>query len=113
VRRNAAYALGRLGDSHAADGLLAALSDESVSAMAAAALVKLKEPRLFDELMRALDDDKKRNGVASDMGELGDARAVEPLMGLPKRTDVQIRRNAVLAPAGESGVCSQSKLQWN
>ncbi len=112
VRRLAAEALGQLGDTRAVDPLVRALKDEDsrVRMSAARALDKLQwTPQTEDQLVywianqnwdriatigkpavepllaRLLDKDQKVQMAAAEMlGQLGDARAVEPLIDLLK-----------------------------
>jgi hypothetical protein len=76
MHRNAAYALGWLGEPRAAAGLLAVLAGMSLSPLAVGALARLRDPRLSDVLMDAFQDDSVGSTTASALGEPGDPEVV-------------------------------------
>jgi len=84
VRRDAAHALGELGDERAVEPLLARLKDSvwMVRAAAAWALGELGDARAVEPLIVALQDPEGwvRGMAASALGEIGDTRAIEPLL---------------------------------
>ena len=90
-REQAAYALGRIGDSKAVEPLITVLGDKTAPPMlrskAAKALAKLADPRAVEPLITALADAKIREDVAQALGCLGDARAVEPLIAVSEDKD--------------------------
>ncbi len=87
VRKNAAYALGEIGDVRAAESLITALTDEDheVRECSVDALGKLGDVRAVEPLIAALQDSRYRNNrVACALGRLRDQRAVEPLIAVLK-----------------------------
>jgi HEAT repeat protein len=95
VRRNAAEALGEIGDARAVDPLVKVLGDRNsdVRTTAAKALGKIGDERAVEPLIKALSDDYDDWGVreraARALGKIGDERAVEPLIRalLPDKRD--------------------------
>ena len=91
VRRQAADALGRLGDKAAVESLIAALKDgdRGVRWSAARSLGTLGDKRAVEPLIAALKDgdDWVRGEIAEALGRLGDKRAVEPLRAVLRRND--------------------------
>jgi len=85
VRASAALALGHIGQSSAVPALAEALCDENeqVRASAVAALGWIRDARVFPLLVGALKQGDAyayvRQVAAETLGDLGDARAVEPL----------------------------------
>jgi HEAT repeat protein len=90
-RREAAEALGRLGDPQTGPALIAALQDEAVRDAAARALLMMA-PEVIDVLVMTLRqanplaqaasaDPAVRAQVADILGHAGDERAVDPLAG--------------------------------
>jgi HEAT repeat protein len=106
VRRNAAVALGRLGDSRAVEALVSALQDPSqdVRRRAAEALGQLGDTKALDPLISALNDDDEfvRQATCGALGKLGGARAVGALAAATKDYYRNVRREAVTA-LGEAG----------
>ena len=98
VRSNAAEALGQLGDAHAVDPLIACLKDENwnVQIAAAHALVKMGKP-VVEQLIACLKDQQSEESAAEALGELGDARAVEPLITCLHDYDGVLRGYAIRA----------------
>lgn len=76
VRKQAAIALGEIGNPRAVDGLITALADKQAEVRRVAAVA---------------------------LGEIGDARAIEPLTRALKDSDPGVRRCAVIAIAELSG----------
>jgi HEAT repeat protein len=103
VRRQAAEALGRLGDKAAVEPLIAALKDDDrgVRWSAASALGALADNRAVEPLIAALKDQDAwvRGMVAEALGRLGDRRAVEPLRAVLKRDDGSVDESAACALA--------------
>jgi hypothetical protein len=100
VRRDAAKALGELGDPRALEPLIQALDAppglEGTAALlvryaAAEALGDIKDTRAVDPLVRALDDpnDVVRRESAKALGKLKDPRAFEPLLRALRTEDYQ------------------------
>jgi hypothetical protein len=95
VRREAAEALGELGDPRAVEPLLARLADWDgmVRVSAADALGRFGDRRAVEPLVARLADEdsdvRRRTAVA--LGELGDPRAVEPLLAHLGDEDAQVR----------------------
>lgn len=98
VRRKAAEALGKLGDSKAAEPLIQALKDEDwrVREKVVEALGKIKDPRAVEPLTQALKDEKAivRQRAASALGNTGDERALEALTQAKEDRDVNVRSAA-------------------
>lgn len=86
-RRDAADALGQIGDARALDPLLAALRDRDclVQCAAADALARFGTTA-FDPLIATLKAPEGRGYAARALGEMGDTRAVEPLVAVLKDT---------------------------
>lgn len=83
IRNGAAEKLGKLGDARALEPLAAALRDPDwiVRHTAAEALGALDDPRAVDPLIQALADDSSAGMAAARvLVDLGDVRAVEPLL---------------------------------
>lgn len=106
VRRAVADALGDYRDAEVASALLNARSDASYFVVAAAlkSLGKTRDARAFDALCAALGEPSWNEtiaaGAAAGLGELADARALEPLVaaGRPERPE-PLRRAAAGALA--------------
>jgi HEAT repeat protein len=100
VRRDAAEALGELGDARAVEPLIAALKDRNSDVRVAAirALVRLVDGRAIEPLIAALKDEDNdvRSAAAEALGQLGDARAVEPLIALLNHENDQARLASVV-----------------
>ena len=84
VRREAAEALGKLGDKRAVTPLIACLTDadSSVRFNVVEALGKLGDKQAVEPLIACLkdEDERIRRAAAEALGKLGDKRAVEPLI---------------------------------
>jgi len=84
IRRDAAKALGAIGDIHAAEPLITALNDDhsSVKWAVAMALGQIGEARAVEPLIDILNNKnyQVRKAAAMALGQIGDARAVEPLI---------------------------------
>ncbi len=108
VRRAVAEALGKLGDKRAVEPLLALFWDEDAELRSAAreAVEKLgvTETQIVDANISALKSESKgaRRDAVEALGELGDKRAVEPLIGLFGDKDSEVRR-AAAESLGELG----------
>jgi len=105
VRKEAAEALGKIGDERAVEPLIEALKDSylAVRWKAAEALSKIGE-RAAGPLIEALKDSDEyvRMGAAGALGEIGDSRAVEPLIEALKDSNADVRSSAAIA-LGEIG----------
>jgi HEAT repeat protein len=79
--KDAAKALGAIGDARAVEPLIAALKNVYYHNTASNALAKIGTPAV-EPLIAALNNDNiaVRNGAAEALGEIGDVRAVEPLI---------------------------------
>jgi HEAT repeat protein len=82
VRGPAAAALGRIGDSRAIEPLIDAIEEGLVKGKACAALARLKATQAAPAIIPLLEDENERvrSDAADALGELGDLRAVEPLI---------------------------------
>ena len=84
VRRDAAEALGQIGDARAVGPLIAALRDDisSVRQAAAEALGQIGDTSAVEPLIAALRDASLgvRRAAADALGQIGDRRALEPLV---------------------------------
>jgi HEAT repeat protein/CheY-like chemotaxis protein len=100
VRREVAFALGKRQDARAIEPLLAALqdSDRGVRQAASAALVKIGEPAI-DPMGNALQTAPAgvRWAIAGVLSQMGDQRAMEPLVSLLNDEDRVVRRAAAAA----------------
>lgn len=89
IRKNAAAALGAIGDRNAVERLVAAVSDPEtdVQEQAAAALGRLRDRRAVTALIAAVKGANWRVQVraAESLGAIGDARAVQPLIALLRK----------------------------
>ena len=103
VRRNAAFALGKIGSEKAIDALIKALTedeDSSVRKKAAGALGKIGSERAIDPLMKALKDENSsvRWDVAFALGETRSEKAVDALIKvLTEDEDSYMRWSATIA----------------
>jgi hypothetical protein len=95
IRRNAAYALGRVGDRDAVEPLIAALVDPEIGVRreVARALGRIGDRDAVEPLIAALEDSDLdvRLEASYALGRIGDQRAVEPLIsflrdGCPEST---------------------------
>jgi HEAT repeat protein len=102
VRMNAAQALGEIKDERAVEPLIAAMNDPDLSvrrhtSTAFGKIGKLAPlPENLTEDLKS-QDPAKRAEVARALGDMKDARAVEPLIAALKDEDWQVRRNAAMA----------------
>jgi HEAT repeat protein len=107
VRRTAALALGRIGDTRAVRPLIAALKDGDT---AATALSEIGKPAV-EALIAALNDKRRevRYLAVLTLGKIGDSRAVEALIATLKDPDIDYPKvgkeaAAVLRKFGEASV---------
>lgn len=96
VRIEVIQALGEVGDERAVKPLINALNDESldVREVAAKSLGKLRKPEAGDALISALSNNTDLSIVCAcieALGYLGDARAVDPLLGFLTNKESKIR----------------------
>jgi HEAT repeat protein len=105
VRRKAANALGKIGDSRAVEPLIRALndSDRDVRWHAAKALGKIGDSRAVEPLIRALNNENPyvRYGAATSLTKIGEL-AFEPLINALNESDSQVRAYSAKA-LGEIG----------
>ena len=97
VRRSAAVALGRIGDSNATPALVSALSDESLAIDAAQALGQIGDPRAVDGLLDLIgsEDASIRQAAVSALNSLAsppNSKRIIPLLNDP---DPNVRESAV------------------
>jgi hypothetical protein len=103
VRKNAAEALGRIGDSKAVKALVEVLKDghEYVRENAAEALGRIGDSKAVEALIRALKDEEEvvvvRGKAARALGAIGDAGAVGALEVALKDESEDVRKNAAEA----------------
>ncbi len=101
MRRNAAVALGKLGDTSAVPPLIVALQDENefVRQKAGEALGQLGDISAVPALIAALQDNDNnvRKSVAKALGNLGDIAAVPALIAALQDNDSDVRGNTALA----------------
>ena len=97
VRRKAANALGKIGDSRAVGPLIRALndSDSRIRSWAATSLFKIGEPAI-EPLIKALNDSESevRSAAAKALGDIGDYRAMKPLTKALDDTCVDVGTSA-------------------
>jgi HEAT repeat protein len=98
VRQNAAKALGTIGDARAIEPLITGLKDrdKNVQWAATEALGKMGSPAVHS-LIAALKDSYSRKFAVIALGEIGDARAVEPLIAMLNDNDCDLRIKIVRA----------------
>jgi HEAT repeat protein len=101
ARRNAAIALGKIGDIRGVNSLIYALRDNDliVRRNAAQALGEIRNTRAVEPLINALTDKVPivRRYAASALGEIEDKRAVSALIGALTDNDAIVRINAATA----------------
>lgn len=89
--RDAAIALGQLGDTRAVEPLIIALKNPGIYVReeAAKALGKLGDRRAVQPLIDALEDPDSdvRNAAAFSLGKIGDAKAIDPLIAAMKNRE--------------------------
>lgn len=97
VRRSAAVALGRIGDSTATPGLINALSDESLSVDAANALGQIGDPRAADGLLNLIgnSDASVRQAAVSALNSLALPAMSKRIIPLLHDSDPNVRESAV------------------
>jgi tetratricopeptide (TPR) repeat protein len=93
VRKKAAEALGKIGDTKAVEPLIQALKDENLNVRlgGVAALGRIGDTKAVGPLIQALKDESIRGGAATALGEIGDARAVDPLIRALKDENLSVR----------------------
>lgn len=98
VRCGAVDALGKTGDVRAIEPLIDLLGDEDTGFRASYALSKIGIPAV-ESLLELLDDEDfpHRNGVIDALGEIGDARAIEPLITLLGNKNRDLRSEGAMA----------------
>ncbi|MEQ9236039.1 HEAT repeat domain-containing protein [Coleofasciculus sp. E2-BRE-01] len=96
LRREAAEALGKIGNTQAVEGLIAALhdSDSYVRWEAAVALAKIGNPQAVDSLIATLHNSNRdmRWNAAEALGKIGDAQAVDSLIAALNHSHREVRR---------------------
>jgi HEAT repeat protein len=103
VRREAAWALGQMGDARAVDALIQRLQDENedsvVRSAAAEALGLIGDVRAVDPLIQRLQDADAEVCAAAAwaLGWMGDVRAVDPLIERLQDADAWVRSAAAEA----------------
>ena len=103
IRRQAADALGRIGDRQAVEPLIATLNDPDllIRAHAVQALGRIKDPRAVTPLVAILNSREQESYVRMDaaeaLGAIGDPSAVEPLILALLNDSWGIRSRAALA----------------
>lgn len=101
ARRNAAIALGKIGDNRGVNSLIHALRDNDliVRRNAAQALGEIQDTSAVKPLINALSDKVPivRRYAASALGEIEDKRAVAPLTSALTDNDAIVRINAAAA----------------
>jgi HEAT repeat protein len=97
VRRSAAVALGRIGDSNATPALVNALSDESLAIDAANALGQIGDPRAVDGLLDLIgsEDASARQAAVSALNSLANPPNSERIIPLLHDPDPNVRESAV------------------
>jgi HEAT repeat protein len=101
IRRSAATALGKIGESSAVEALTISLEgeNEDVRVFSAQALGDIGDPEAVESLLTLLDDDlwRIRRAAAGALGKIGDTRAVNPLSNVLKDGDWDVREAAAMA----------------
>jgi HEAT repeat protein len=116
IRGNAAFVFAGLGDPRGLETILAMLTDESIrpegqgipggrATVAGQVLAdryyavhlcaELKDPRAIDALVPLLDDAGVNYHVAWALGEIGDRRAIRPLIGALTNHDAFVRISSI------------------
>ncbi len=97
VRRSAAVALGRLGDSRATSALVNALSDDSLAIDAANALGMIADPQAVDGLLNLLgnNDASIRQAAVSALNSLAMPQMSKRIIPLLADPDPNVRESAV------------------
>jgi HEAT repeat protein len=97
VRRSAAVALGRIGDSNATPALVNVLSDESLAIDAAHALGQIGDPRAIDGLLNLLgsEDASIRQAAVSALNSLASPPNSKRIIPLLHDSDPNVRESAV------------------
>jgi len=83
IRREAALALGQIGDSHAIDPLINCLQDHKlVREVAARSLGEIGDSKSINPLIQLLNDQdwEVRGSAAKALGKIGDEKALHPLI---------------------------------
>lgn len=101
IRRQAAAALGEIGDEQAVEPLIQALKDEDryMRRKAAGALGEIKDARAVEPLIQALKDEdlSVRGEVAEALGKMGDVKAVKSLVAALKDENIDFQKKVVKA----------------
>ena len=99
VRREAIKALGRMKARSAAGAILKVMKGDEflVQRAAAGALIKIGDPGVADELLPLLNEDGSVGSAAMVLGELGDKRAVGPLLKFLARKGDRVDDEVVVA----------------
>jgi HEAT repeat protein len=97
VRRSAAVALGRIGDSSATTALVNTLSDESLAIEAVNALAQIGDPAAVDQLLNLIgsDDASLRQAVVSALNALIPPSMSKRIIPLLHDPDPNVRESAV------------------
>jgi MFS family permease len=90
VRREAAFALARIGDHEAVEPLIQCLrsAESGIQQPAAYALGKLRDPKAVPALLEVLNQPLLSESAASALGELGDHTAIGPLLDLLRQQEL-------------------------
>ena len=114
LRRSAALGLATLAIRDGVPTLCAWLADPSAPDAerdaVIAALRALRDPRAFDAYVRLLEDPRMAPEGALALGELGEARAIEPLTALARSTRYSLTRNAALLALAQLGAPDAAAL---
>jgi HEAT repeat protein len=119
LRAHAAIGLGMMQDDSAIEPLRKVLADSRYRPVllrdSAIALGLLGDPRAAPLLWTMLAESKSlgaQSAIASALGFIGDARSIEPLMGLIENKASSDRTKA-FAAAALGNICDESTLPWN
>jgi hypothetical protein len=101
VRREAAFALARIGDHEAVEPLIRCLrsSDSGIQQHAAYALGKLRDARAVPALLDAIQSSALTESCAAALGEIGNQSAAGPLLDLLRQPDLSEGIRASVANA--------------